>query len=875
MANCKRKRTIAAIMALAIVAGAAPAKPISDLIMPELSVSAAEASSSVSWNGFNVAAGGKLTAKFHVNVPDGFAYANTAYAKITCKDVTVEQTFKKIETKNGVKTFSIDLAAKQMTDDITCEIYANSTEKTPLLKTTQTVKGYAEFQLAQSATTAAEAKVYKAMLNYGGYAQIALDYNKTKLANADLSAADKSLASVTADKIGAEYKNVDVLKCEALGSFYAINATLESETELNVYFKPATGVAFNSVKFACTDGGKDYEVKAEEITEGTYKGLFKMKITGIAAKAIGKDLIISVQDSTVPTNVASYKCSVNTFIRSTLINGKEADKNAAAALYLYNQAAVDFFDAERTVDIAIQGPAYYINEYKDKNNAVVGTTKAFLETVGEDEEGNSIEKYLITVPANIADTYGVGRLNITYVNNNKTVTVDSKKCVVNYDDLSQTTVIAVEKDALPVDAEIVVTVTVSEKIDFTFTNPDKHLSLTNENAFKAEEFVTVLEAEEGYALPASITVKENGTIKDANKYYTYDSVTGEIVVFGPLDDLTIVANAVDSNQVSSLLTNLTSDVTFPVTVGDGFSTTLSVTDSSKYKVPKKVTLYGEEDLVEYYMEAEYDETSKKYVDTYYVWDPSANDNKGGWEKVEDSNANDDKTVRQEITEANATPAKPYYINNIKADGTAKLEVFNIDTDVVLVANAIEYYGVTVNTTSVACSSSQISYVWDTKNNKVTTSLKTVDPSETVDKGTKYETLYFALNTTDKDLILPTSIVVKMNGKVLEEGAGKDYVWDADAISASTGTPTAQAPGNPAQGTLTFLKEANGAIEVTVAATEQCTVTTKAVYGVTFSNTIGTYSTGDFTTVIKPNSGYVLPDTIKVTLNDKALTAGVD
>ena len=63
MANCGRKRIIAAIMALAIVAGAAPAKPISDLIMPELSVSAAEATSSLSWAGFNVAAG-----KFHLSI---------------------------------------------------------------------------------------------------------------------------------------------------------------------------------------------------------------------------------------------------------------------------------------------------------------------------------------------------------------------------------------------------------------------------------------------------------------------------------------------------------------------------------------------------------------------------------------------------------------------------------------------------------------------------------------------------------------------------------------------------------------------------------------------------------------------------------------
>ncbi len=910
MANCGRKRIIAAIMALAIVAGAAPAKPISDLFMPELSVSAAEAStSSVSFAGRNVEAGGKLTVKYYFNVAEDFAYGKTAFVKFTCAGKETVVNFTQGVNVNGMLMFEYDLPAKQMADKIKVEVFESTAATKSIyvnddVYDVSSVKGYAEALIAQGN---AATPVLKAMLNYGAYAQTYFKYNTSNLANSSLTAAEKAVSSVTEDTVKDFVPEVIMEGNKTVSAgVYGASASLESETELNMFLHVGTSIkSVKNLAFSCTDGVNEYDVVAEDAVMND-TACYKIKIKGVATKGFGEDLILTATDDIDSTGKAVanatanfvVKCCVNDYIKTAMSYPDEYKslKDMAAALYLYNQAAVDYFDSVRTVETTIEGT------YGDYKEHAYDTAKAFKETVGKDANGKDIEKFLITVPANMVGTNGVGKVEIMYVENGSIKYVPASAIEVRYNSFNGVTTILIDEDEVPAaGTKLIVNASVAEALELITDDgaaaPStvyylENLTASNTKVFKGQKFVTVLTPADGKALPGSLTSVESVgtsttvTLSEGTDY-TYNSTTGEVVVFNPTADIKITAAASTSHKLIQSLTNLNAEL--PENVGDGFATKLTVTDSTKYKVPTKVTLYGGTGVVTapvgFYSVLNEDGKTR----TYYN---SANGTEVSGDEVDALTTGytaAQKEAAQLTDLATLASTNTYYIININEDGSADLAVSQIGNaagNVVIEAAATEYYDVTVNATGLKPSAAQVKY------DPVKKAFVTKDIETTVDEGEAPDEVYFALDTIgETSLILPTSMTVTMGSKTLavDTAVTTDTVSNpaADTIAADKDYAIVPVTGDTAvtnaEYKLACVKvvfadhfEATDAITIKAAATEQFTFESKLTGNLSISQVDKAYSAGEtFEATLTAGANAYLPTSIVITKNGEALVAGYD
>ncbi len=93
------------------------------------------------------------------------------------------------------------LAAKEMTDTVTCTIYNAAGEQTSKKKVTS-IQTYAHLQLEAASASAALKTVLVDMLNYGAQAQKQFDYAQDRLATSRLTDAQKALATASIDMDG-------------------------------------------------------------------------------------------------------------------------------------------------------------------------------------------------------------------------------------------------------------------------------------------------------------------------------------------------------------------------------------------------------------------------------------------------------------------------------------------------------------------------------------------------------------------------------------------------------------------------------------------------------------------------------------------------
>ena len=184
------------------------------------------------WQGHSMALGDNLDMRFHVNVLEGAE--EDVSVKITVAGETVVYTAAEAAKIENTYVFSVDLAAAQMNDAVTAELYADG----QLLHSgSYTIAGYAEALLAETQDEDL-INLLNAMLNYGGKAQIYFDYNTANLAGATV-----------ADAVIPGAEGYD---CQVQGNlngirFYGASLLFRSQTVIRYYFVADNGITGYSV----------------------------------------------------------------------------------------------------------------------------------------------------------------------------------------------------------------------------------------------------------------------------------------------------------------------------------------------------------------------------------------------------------------------------------------------------------------------------------------------------------------------------------------------------------------------------------------------------------------------------------------------------
>ncbi len=286
---------------------------------------------------------GNIGLNFYFELDEAIVNSGTALVRFTLKngkviEIPVSEGVVDTTTVAGktLYVFTCELNAKQMADTVTAQVIMgeNVSAQYP-----HSIVGYAKtiIENAAGSYTAEEIALVKAMLNYGANAQLNFDYNTGNLANAGLSEAEKSLTDVTAATFNAYKATANTL--DGIGTFMGSDLVLESETTLNVYFKPADGVDIEVLTF--TVGGKT----VTPVKSGEY---YVISITNITSSELDTVYEISVSDGTAR---GTFKCSVFAYCYSVLSDDTtdtytDELKDTLKALYLYNAAADTYFNSE-------------------------------------------------------------------------------------------------------------------------------------------------------------------------------------------------------------------------------------------------------------------------------------------------------------------------------------------------------------------------------------------------------------------------------------------------------------------------------------------------------------------------------------------------
>lgn len=316
--------------------------------------------------GYTLSLSGNIGVNFHMELADSVLADEDAYMKFTLPNKAEPTIIKVADVKDNPVSiyygeeekyyvFPCEVAAKEMSQEIKAQMFANGKEGEVY---TYSVQEYAEAILncPVNYTYSPEEEdplieLVKAMLEYGSYSQKYFNENTEKLADENLESllsdfndpydpeakvyAVTDLSKTTIADLE-KYKHTTVGTLSEIGSA-TVSLELESETALNVYFKPNPGVE----NIAITLDGNAYAV--EPLTDGTYV----INITDIQASELDKVHTFAISGSVggelKTWTVSNYSALSYCYVALANASDKEVLVNVAKALYLYNVAADDYF----------------------------------------------------------------------------------------------------------------------------------------------------------------------------------------------------------------------------------------------------------------------------------------------------------------------------------------------------------------------------------------------------------------------------------------------------------------------------------------------------------------------------------------------------
>ena len=277
-------------------------------------------------SGNSASVSGDITLNSYINVDESISSDTGAKIVTVLPDGSTEETaLSEALTENGCK-LSADIPAKDMTADVTYQVIGGDGKI--LGEVTTSVAEYAQnlINSTDSSITAEQKAFAKSMLNYGGYAQEYFGTNTDALANASLSAADKSLDSVT-DSTMTTYKATKTGSIAGL-TYNGSCLILEGTTKINHYFSLASGQKISDYTFT---------INGKTVTAQQDGDAYFISTEGIGAANLDDNY-------TVVVTKGSAKFTLNysalSYCESALRKSdKTTLKNVSKALYLYNKAA--------------------------------------------------------------------------------------------------------------------------------------------------------------------------------------------------------------------------------------------------------------------------------------------------------------------------------------------------------------------------------------------------------------------------------------------------------------------------------------------------------------------------------------------------------
>ena len=260
--------------------------------------------------------GGNIAMNFYMELSKDLVADPNAYIQFTYAGKTLNVPLSEGVLSGGVYRFSCPITSKNMTDEITAQVY-NGNGPVGDSKTMD-VATYCNWVI-DNYTDAKTVNLMKAMLNYGASAQLLFNYRTDDLANAALSDADKVLGKVDASA----YVHSRTGEEEGIKpTTYTL--LLDSETTVRVYFQLTGDKTIDEYTFT-VDG-----VEVEPV----YKdGLYYIQKTDIGAHRLDELHVFTCGGITITYGGLSYVNQVMTFYES----GTTFDM--ASALFAYSKAA--------------------------------------------------------------------------------------------------------------------------------------------------------------------------------------------------------------------------------------------------------------------------------------------------------------------------------------------------------------------------------------------------------------------------------------------------------------------------------------------------------------------------------------------------------
>ncbi len=253
-------------------------------------------------------------AKVKFTLPDG-----------SVKEYVISEIADADKTANGYK-FSANVAAKEMTAPVKVQVILSNGETSEVFSCS--VKEYADKLLASS-TNESEIALVKSILNYGGYAQEFFGYNKTALANADLTDAEKTLGDVTI----ANTKREKVDDEDDGINFYGSSLSLNTKIDLKAYFTLEDGAKISDYTF---------KIGSTELTPVESGNKYYVTIPDITSRDIDERSAIEIANKSGEGEL-SVKTGPYAYIYKAL--SKSSDEKLQSlmkALYFYSQAAENY-----------------------------------------------------------------------------------------------------------------------------------------------------------------------------------------------------------------------------------------------------------------------------------------------------------------------------------------------------------------------------------------------------------------------------------------------------------------------------------------------------------------------------------------------------
>ncbi len=253
-------------------------------------------------------------AKVKFTLPDG-----------SVKEYVISEIADADKTANGYK-FSANVAAKEMTAPVKVQVILSNGETSEVFSCS--VKEYAD-KLIASSTNESEIALVKSILNYGGYAQEFFGYNKTALANADLTGAEKTLGDVTI----ANTKRERVEDEDDGINFYGSSLSLNTKIDLKAYFTLEDGAKISDYTF---------KIGSTELTPVESGNKYYVTIPDITSRDIDERSAIEIANKSGEGEL-SVKTGPYAYIYKAL--SKSSDEKLQSlmkALYFYSQAAENY-----------------------------------------------------------------------------------------------------------------------------------------------------------------------------------------------------------------------------------------------------------------------------------------------------------------------------------------------------------------------------------------------------------------------------------------------------------------------------------------------------------------------------------------------------